>query len=182
MVVLSGDGRPEVAIAVSEALIAQLDKGAAAKVRFQAFGDEVFEGALAEVGVMSETSTTFPVIIQLSKKDSRIRSGLAAEVDVKFGKEGAPRRIYVPSKAVGEDRQGRFVYIAKAAGDGLATAMRKTVEVGEVTTEGLEITNGVSAGDILITHGLSYLSEGKKVRLPRALAAGPAPAASGVAK
>jgi multidrug efflux pump subunit AcrA (membrane-fusion protein) len=91
---------------------------------------------------------------------------MAAEVVFAFGdKDGSPR-ILVPAVAVGEDRKGRFVYIVEPAGKDLGKVLRREVEVGDLTGSGLEISSGLAVGDIVVTAGLSFLEEGRKVRLP----------------
>ena len=95
-----------------------------------------------------------------------MRSGMAAEVAFRFGSATGTDRILVPPFAVGEDRQGRFVFIAEPTEPGLAIARRKAVRVGELTTEGLEILDGLSDGDLLINAGVSRIEDGLKVRLP----------------
>jgi multidrug efflux pump subunit AcrA (membrane-fusion protein) len=90
---------------------------------------------------------------------------MAAEVAFSFSAEQERERILVPAAAVGEDREGRFVFVLEATGDGYGTVHRRTVEVGALTGSGLEIRSGVSDGELLVTAGVHRLVEGQKVRV-----------------
>ncbi len=157
----------EVLISVPEALIAQIKKGSQVAVRFDALPKSSFPATVAEVGVSSvEASTTFPVTVKLGRKHDAIRAGMAAEVTFEFGDKNAPPRILIPAVAVGEDQKGRFVYVASPTEAGFGQVKRREVKVGELTGTGLEIESGLRAGDIVVTAGLRFLEDGRKVRLP----------------
>jgi multidrug efflux system membrane fusion protein len=167
VVILSGKGRPEVVISVPESLIGQLETGARAKVVFTSMADETFPAFCSEVGIMSGGLTTYPVVLQLEADNERVRSGMAAQVALLFGKSGAERKIFVAPKAVGEDRKGRFTFVAIPTSEGLAKVERRVVTVGDIGSEGLEIKSGLKVGDLLITAGLTYLQQDLVVRLPK---------------
>ena len=65
-----------------------------------------------------------------------------------------------------QDREGRFVFVAEPAQDNLGIARRRTVTVGELVDEGLEVFDGLIEGDLLITAGTSKIRDGQQVRLP----------------
>ena len=96
-------------------------------------------GTVSEVGVTTgRTATTYPVTATLSESNDAVRPGMAAEVELELGDSAQAPRVLVNPKAVGEDREGRYVYIAEPQGEGLATVQRKAVKVGE--NFGLRIT------------------------------------------
>jgi hypothetical protein len=43
---------------------------------------------------------------------------------------------------------------------------KRLVTVGELTSEGLEITDGLSDGDLVVIAGVSNISDGLKVKVP----------------
>ncbi len=73
----------------------------------------------------------------------------------------------MPSDAVGEDRQGRFVFVVERLTDeeGYGIVRRKPVNVGELTADGLEIFEGLADGDLVVTAGISQISDGQKVKI-----------------
>ncbi len=164
--VLNAGDRPEVQIAVPEVLIAQVRPGAEAQVRCAALGDLVVEATVSEVGVAATGfATTFPVTVRMNEIPAGIRPGMAAEVTLTFETAGTLERMIVPTVAVGEDRRGRFVYVIEPAGEGLGIARRRDVTVGDVTSEGLEVFEGLQEGELVITAGVSRISDGQKVKV-----------------
>ena len=67
--------------------------------------------------------------------------------------------------AVGQDLEGRFVFLVEPTEEGLGIARRRGVRVGEITAHGLEILDGLSDGDLLVTAGVTKLHDGRKVRI-----------------
>lgn len=166
VVLLTSVARPEVAVAVPEGLIARLRQGQPVTVAFDALPGREFAATLAEVGVAATgNATTFEVTARLAEPDPEIRSGMAADVTFRF----APERegpLVVPGVAVGEDREGRFVFVLEAGGEaGTGTVRRRTVTVGAPVEGGLELLAGVEPGERLVTAGVRRLTDGMAVRL-----------------
>ena len=166
--VLESGSHPEVEVGIPGVLIAEVREGAKVTVTFDALPKREFAATITEVGVSSTTSgATFPVTVQLDVPDTSVRSGMAAEVAFPFSSGTTPARIYVPPVAVGEDRSGRFVFVVQrqAGDDQLGTAQRRDVQIGALTQDGLEVLEGLSDGDLLVTAGVSRIVEGQVVRL-----------------
>ena len=158
--------RLEVAVAVPEVFIARIKKGSKVTATFDAIPGIRFPAIVTKVGVASrQTATTFPVTVQLQQAVPGFRSGLAAEVTFRFEAGNGKARILVPSVAVGEDRDGRYVFIVDELEDGIGTVKRTPVTVGELSAEGLEIIDGLPDGTRIATAGVRRLREGQKVRL-----------------
>jgi len=166
IVVLTGEGRNEVEVAMPEILIAQIREGDAVSVRLDAIPGRTFPGTVTEVGVSSTGfATTYPVRVRLDEVTAEVRPGMAAEVLFRFSGGGDRSVFLVPPVAVGEDREGKFVFVVEATGDGLGVTRRKSVTVGELTSQGLEILDGVADGDQVVTAGVSRIVDGQKVRI-----------------
>ena len=166
IVTLNSINQPEVQVAIPEQLIAQIRPGGSVTVRFDAIPGRSFKARVTEVGIASTPfATTFPVTVRLARSDSSIRPGMSAEVDFRFRSKGTSERLRVPTHSVGEDRQGRFVYVLEPAKDGFGHARRRAVTVGEITSEGLEIVEGLSGGELVVTAGLTRITAGQEVRL-----------------
>ena len=43
--------------------------------------------------------------------------------------------------------------------------MRRDVQIGELTQDGLEVLDGLQDGDLLVTAGVSRITDGQSVRL-----------------
>ncbi len=167
VVIVNSESKAEVEVAVPETFIAQVKAGQLGTATLAALDGEQFDVTVTEVGITTgRTATTYPVVATFMEEDERIRSGMAAEVSISVGERGAARLLVNP-KAVGEDRNGRYAFVATPTGDGFASVERRDVEVKDLTSNGLEITKGLEPGDLLVTAGLTYLVAGKKVRLPK---------------
>jgi RND family efflux transporter MFP subunit len=116
VVLLTSGSDLEVAVAVPEVLIAEVREGSAVAVTFDALPNDTAPGIVTEVGVAAmETGTTFPVTVRLTDSREGVRSGMAAEVAFRFTAPGRSDVIVVPPVAVGEDQNGRFVFVVEPA-------------------------------------------------------------------
>jgi RND family efflux transporter MFP subunit len=155
----------DVEVALPGALIAAIRIDDPVEVRFDALPGMRFAARVTEAGVAAVgAATTFPVTVRLDEADPAIRSGMAAEVDFSFSGEGESGRVLVPAVAVGEDRQGRFVFVLEASTEGRGVVRRRAVSVGELTGDGIEVTAGIAEGDRIITAGMRRLSDGEEVK------------------
>jgi len=156
----------EVVVTVPESLIGQIRQGQDARVTFDAIPGSTFGATVTEVGVTtSTTGTAFPVKARLAEDDPGVRPGMAAELEFRFEGPGEGAHFRVPANAVSEDRQGRFVLIVEPSGPERGVVRRRAVEVGALTPAGIEVLDGLRAGDRLVTAGLSQLEDGDTVKL-----------------
>ena len=163
VVVLTSDGPPEVQFPVPEGLIGEIREETPVRVNFRAIPEERFTGFVSEVGIAaSDTGTMYTVAVRLDDAGSVVRPGMAADVAMEFD-GGGPGRVIVPAAAVGEDRDGRFVFVAEPSGGGLAVARRRPVTVGVLTSDGFEIVDGLAPDDRVVSAGVSRISDGDMV-------------------
>jgi RND family efflux transporter MFP subunit len=162
----------EVEVGVPEVLISQVAEGDVTEVTFDALPDRAFPASVSEVGVAATgTATTYPVTVVLPDPDPDLRSGMAADVAFRF-ESGEGRELFVvPSIAVGEDRDGRFVYVveledAADSESGVGLIRRRPVRIGEMTTQGMEILEGLSDGEYVVVAGVSRIEDGLRVQFP----------------
>lgn len=155
----------DVEVAVPGALISDIDVGQPVEVAFDALQGRRFPARVTEAGVAAVgAATTFPVTVRLEKADPDIRSGMSAEVHFAFGGEGETERMLVPAVSVGEDRDGRYVFVLEKDVEGRGVVRRRQVSVGELTGEGIEILSGLEEGERIVTAGVRRLSDGEEVR------------------
>lgn len=162
----------EVLTHVSENAIREISVGDEVVVRLNIYQDKEYRGIVSEVGAAVGNRATYPVIVRIVAPDDRLRVGMAAEVSLKIALDPSDTGIAVPFSAVGEDSNGRFVYRfnslpAEGEQDNtpIGTAERVSVTVGKIVYQGILITDGISEGDRIITAGLRYLTDGRKVKL-----------------
>lgn len=160
-----GDGW-EIDIAVPESLIALFQNGMPGSVQFTSVPGQAFKGRVTEVGVGTGDSTTFPVTLTLDQAPTNIRSNLAAEVTFQFANQNVNSTVfYVPSSAVLQDQNGTFVYVMEASDTpNAASISRRGVQVGEISSLGLQVLSGLVNGDRVLVAGQINAREGMLVR------------------
>jgi RND family efflux transporter MFP subunit len=178
VVKLSSSTMTEVGVDLPSSVITEIREGARATVTCAALPGETFEAFVTEVGVTASGATTYPVTVQLASPSDRVRPGMTAEVTFRLAASSSDAdRILVPAVAVGEDRDGRFVFLAEHQADGTAVVRRHLVEVGDLVTgdpqDRIEILDGLEAGDVIVTAGVRRLEEGRRVRLSEPLGSPP---------
>ncbi|MEM6335400.1 MAG: efflux RND transporter periplasmic adaptor subunit [Bacteroidota bacterium] len=161
----------EVTGSVAERVVERLRVGQAVEVMFSAFPNETFAGTIAEIGVApARTATTFPVTVRLGQQDERLRSGLAARVQIGMEAEEEPALV-VPVEAVNADTDGSFVYVVEPGGETaedarMAVLSKRAVTTGALSAGGVEVRSGLQAGETIVADGLGRLVPGQSVRLP----------------
>ena len=175
LTLLSGQN-PEVEVGIPEVLITEIRDGASATIVFDALPGREFHGRVTELAVTATQGlSTYPVTVQLNQtweqltrgRLSEVRPGMSAEVSFRFGSGDAPRRWILPPHAVREDREGRFVFVVKPKEAGLGAVERRGVTVGEFVREGLEITEGLQDGELVVTAGAGRITDGQQVKLTK---------------
>lgn len=165
--ILTSGSRLEVDVSMPGLLISQVREGDAVEVSFDAVPGQTFAGRVTEVGVAAMGSvTTFPVIVLLADAYEELRPGMSAEVSFTFRSGDNRERFLVPPVAVGEDRDGRHVFVVQRTGEDVGLVERRPVVVGELTSEGLEVFEGLFEGDLLVTAGVSKMHDSMEVKLP----------------
>ena len=118
----------------------------------------------------SEKDMEIPILKEIEKAGGQVRradKGFYQRVASCFQltSEDDEETILVPTVAVVEENEENFVYVLKMLNGDTATVHRRIVSIGDMTGAGLEITEGLEDGEMVVTAGISKLSEGLTVRL-----------------
>lgn len=171
---------------VDEADIARVSVGQSVDVYATAFPDTALKGKVERIALaptLENQARTYEVVVLMqSPEDVALRSGMSARADIFLG-DGASR-LAVPVEAIGteeneEKKTERFVWV-----DREGSARRVVVQVGQSDDRWEEITEGLKAGDRVITGSaklLRGLMDGDRVsaRAPDAKEKSEADAADG---
>ncbi len=156
---------PEILVGIPEIFISKVNKNQEVQITFSALNNQGFSGSVYEVGYSSMGGSTYPVTIRIQSPSMEIRPGMAADVKFRFNDEEVKsERLVAPASAIGEDSNGHFVFSLEKVEENFLV-QKKNVQIGNLTTEGFEILNGLSKGELVATAGLSTLLNGMKVRL-----------------
>ncbi|MEN6452853.1 MAG: efflux RND transporter periplasmic adaptor subunit [Prolixibacteraceae bacterium] len=154
----------KVSFPVPENEISSITRGQKASIRVSAIGDRLFEGEVNEIGVLSNLlSHTYTVKADLDNPGNLLKPGMVCAIQL--SNPGLTDRIVIPLSAVQQSANGeKFVYTANG---GTGKAEKKPVVAGPLTSSGIVITSGLTAGDLLITDGYQKISENSPIQILR---------------
>ena len=156
----------EITLGVPESVINGVKSKMSVEVDFASLPGEKFKAKVTEVAPAVDANTaTYPVRVTVIKPSDAIKSGMAANITFDFGDHTSDNTILVvPAHAIGEDSNGRFVFLIEEEGQ-VAKIKKQPILIGDLTTEGFEITSGLKAGQKIAVAGLQTLLDGQEVKL-----------------
>jgi len=161
--VMTSGAQMEMEIGVPETLINDVLLGLEGTVAFDALPGVIFKTTVTEVGVQTGDSSTYPVTLSLPQSGKDIRLGMVGEVNLVFKNSTDIRKIVLPQVAVvPEVGGGHFIWVYQPATE---TVAKRPVKIGQLTSEGLEIIDGLAPGEIVVKRGVHRVKEGMKVTL-----------------
>jgi RND family efflux transporter MFP subunit len=163
---LNCGGCAEVVVSVSDTDISRVDQGMEVVATVTALPGSAIPGIVREVGVATGArSTTYQVTIALTERCEEVRSGMAVDVRFDFPTAAAGDSPVVPYVAVGEDRNGHYVFVIEPDASGVLRVNRRPVDVGSATAGGIVIVAGLEPGELIATAGVRRLIPGQEVTL-----------------
>ncbi len=156
----------EISLGLPESVINRVSRDMIVSINFPVLGEQNFRGNVTEVSPSVDINTaTYPVRIVVTTPSEEIRAGMAANVTFDFASdESAQKQLVVPPISVGEDGDGRFVFLLEQEAE-KTTAHKQYIEVGNLSSEGFTVLDGLSFGDKIATAGLQTLLDGQEVKL-----------------
>ena len=139
----------KIEIDVSEVNIGKIKKGGLAKVEFDAFPDETYQGQVDKVypsEIVKEGVIYYRVEVLLNEYLEKLKSGFTANLDIIIGEK--ENVITVPYVAVKEDEQGKYVKIVE---NGEIKEERR-VKVGLGSDTRIEIKEGLEQGEEVVLY------------------------------
>ena len=159
MVNLEGVDPLKVDFKVPELFLKQVAVGQALQIGLDAFPNKIFDGRVFAINPLVDTNGRSIVIRAIVKNgEARLRPGMFARVRLLFGE--SQDSLTVPEQTlfpVGDDQ-----YLYRVV-DG--RAQRLKVEIGQRKQGQVEITQGLKAGDIVVTAGQPKLKDGAQVKI-----------------
>jgi RND family efflux transporter MFP subunit len=159
-----------VELGLPDRLIGKLTPGQEIDVEISALeGLKPFKGWVSEVGVAaSSEGRLFRVVIDVPNPDGLLRSGMTARIRVGDASAAAAGTVSIPLSALvtlasdgssqvsGQTQLGVFV-----VQDG--KAVKRAVKTGDILKSSILITEGLRAGERVVTSGASFLYDGAPV-------------------
>jgi len=137
--------------------LAKVRSGQVINVVVDAFPADTFKGKVyaIETGIDGETRTAL-IRARVSNKEGKLHSGMFARVSLIMSKK--QNALSVPEQALWPQGTDNFVYRVI---DGKASLTK--VELGRRTPGYVEILNGLSPGDMVVTEGQMKIRDGAPV-------------------
>jgi RND family efflux transporter MFP subunit len=167
IVTLYSDDRFEVSFLAPPGTFHALKIGQPVDIKVADLPDLSLKGKIKELGSKAEQISAFPVVVRLENSVAGLNAGMAVEIAVEQPLIGGGSGFLVPLSVLapegGKDLQGAatiFLYDAATS-----TVKRHAITVGGVRDNNLVVTDGLKAGDIVASGGVSYLVDQQKVKL-----------------
>ncbi|QRG70636.1 efflux RND transporter periplasmic adaptor subunit [Brevibacillus choshinensis] len=147
---------------LSEADITKVKVGTAVKVNVQSTGKTIDAKVTAVSPVMDSALKAYPVEITIPNADNELKSDMVVNVTFPNVSSDQKDSLVVSRKAVFE-REGKQ-YVFKLEGD---VAKQVEVQTGAGSSDMIEITSGLAAGDQIVVKGQTLLHDGGKVSIQK---------------
>jgi RND family efflux transporter MFP subunit len=147
---------------VAETYANKVKKGNKVLLYFPDISTEI-EGSISFTArFISPMSRTFTAEATLSGSNELLRPNMVSVMKIVDYEN--PAAILAPLNLIQNENNLQFVYVAVNE-NGVLTARRRAVTVGQVYAGNAELTSGLSVDDKLITTGYSELTEGMAIEL-----------------
>ncbi|PHS69336.1 MAG: hypothetical protein COB23_06900 [Methylophaga sp.] len=163
--VLTIDGAKgiEIKIDVPERELSMITIGIPARVKFNAI-DKIFVAQVTEIGSSAGPGNLFEVKVSLIDIDEELRSGLSAEVTLNVNKHHTTQKSYLiplTSMLAGKGEVKAYVYVYNSESSSLEK--RAIAPVDRVIGNFIAVS-GVNTGESIVSAGVSFLTDGLKVK------------------
>jgi RND family efflux transporter MFP subunit len=149
----------EVEASLTESDIGSVQTGQAVQVKLSAAGQLMLPGTISRISpIAGEQSRTYPIWVSLENTERAIRPGMFAEIQLTT--ENRSDVLAVPTELIQERDGLPFILVA----EGNKVTERK-VKIGISDGKRIEILEGLSEGDLLISGELKNLSAGMDISI-----------------
>jgi RND family efflux transporter MFP subunit len=149
---------------VPENYLASVTKGSKAVVEIPVLGQSQITSIRQTGSYIQPSNRTFRVEAPLDNPNGDIKPNLVAKLNVIDYTN--PEALMVPRRILRQNAEGvYFVFaLSNSEGENSYAAEQRFVELGKSKNEMIEITQGISQGDLLIDEGVSLLEPNQKVK------------------
>ena len=153
-----------VAVDIPERYIGEIYKGQPAALRVDALPGKEFEAKLTIISpVVDSTSRAVAVEFYADNTKGLLKSGMFAKVDITLSEK--TNAVSVSKQSVYTDEETNETYVFVPSADG-KTAVRRNVKTGFINSNHLEVSEGLSAGEQVLTFTYG-LKDGSKIELEK---------------
>ncbi|KGJ93795.1 efflux RND transporter periplasmic adaptor subunit [Colwellia psychrerythraea] len=142
--------------------------------KFNSIKNHKFPLKFSEVStVADEHSKTYEVIFTMEALAGYVilpgmTASVSAQVALSHHENQLQPSFYLPSNTVLKDAQGNYVFVVNTHAAGVGKVMRKSVVIGNITAQGIEVFTGLNSelksGDHVVSAGMSKIYSGTLVK------------------
>ncbi len=149
-----------VKIKVPEQEILKIRQGDNASLNVNILPGKAYVGKVAWTGVVADAlSHNYEVMIAIENAPAELLPGMLCEASIEISESG--EGVELPNRAVSINEKNRtFVWLVEDD-----KAIRKEVKIGELTSKGVKVLEGLEIGDEYVIEGSHKLSEGLEVEI-----------------
>lgn len=151
-----------VSTTVPETYIGKVKVGTPVDVFLTALG-KTYKGKVRQVGnYLNPNNRSFGIEVSVPNPEGLLRPNQVAKLRIiDYSNKSA---ITVPSSVVQKDAEGNsYVYVVTGSTGKTGKAKKVLVEVGQSSDNLTEIVSGLSDGDVVVTDGVTMISDGMKL-------------------
>ncbi|HEX9981339.1 MAG TPA: efflux RND transporter periplasmic adaptor subunit [Flavobacterium sp.] len=151
-----------VSTSVPETYINKVKQGSPVTVSLPSLGKDL-TGKIRQVGnYIDPANRTFGIEVSVPNPGNILRPNQVAKLKIVDYVNN--KAAVVPSNVIQQDAAGKsYVYVVNNINGKTGVAKKVTIEAGQSGGNLTEIRSGLSAGDVVVTEGVSALSEGMKI-------------------
>lgn len=158
---LAHAGELEVVVNAPESRLARFKPGSPVSISLWASPGSPFAGRVREVAGGADPATrTYAVRISAIKPPPAAKIGMTANVVFADGDD--PNLVLLPLTALARDRNDPAVWVVDRAS---SQVRLRPITVGQFREDGMTVTSGLAAGDVVVTAGVHKLRVGQQVRI-----------------
>jgi multidrug efflux system membrane fusion protein len=160
-------GEQEIVIDIPETIVHLLSIEMPVDVAFPTLPGKTTQGKVTEVGSLAGEGSAFPVKVLLLDKPPQVRSGMTAEATFELKGSDFDEGYLIPGHAIRPttDANVGFAFVYRPDS---STVKKVPIHWLGVKDNMAIVTDGLSPGDVLAVAGVSFLSDGMKVKLMEA--------------
>ena len=141
--------------------VLQLKQGLKAEVTSDILTGHVFNGSVKLINPRIDVqSGTVKVTVEVFDKTMKLKPGMFVEVKIVVGEK--ENIIVIPRKSITYKQEKAYIFVLDKM-----QVSRREIKVGVIEEDHIEVLEGLTEGEMLVTVGVESLKEGMNVRVAR---------------
>ncbi len=159
---INSDGQNEILVSLPENLIQNISIGATADIEFITQGLSL-TGRVTELATQPNAANSYEMTVALDSQPAQLRPGMTAQVTFSFGSTADQTSYLLPVTAIQalpqENMARVYVFLPEQG-----TVQKREVRMINAIGNQVEVVGELAIGDLLVSAGTSFLSDGMEVR------------------